>query len=140
MTGRAVAAVLTALLTVGLAGCGEQKRADISPQAAQVLASDVDAITAAARAKDATQVQQALQALRSHVDAHQASGDLSSERASRILAAAAKVGLDVGLPAPKVIVSPVPAPPARRQEPQKGESKDDKDKEEKDEDDEDEDD
>lgn len=107
-------------------GCGEQEQPEISPQAAQVLAADVDAVTAAARAGDATALQEALKTLRAHVDAQQESGDLSSDRAARILAAGARVALDVGAPAPEVVVSPVPvpAPAGGSQDKGKGREKD----------------
>lgn len=137
---RGTGALVAALLVVTVAGCGQQPEPDISAQAAKVLGADVDAITAAARAKDATKVQQALKTLRGHVDAQQASGELSPERASQILAAGARVAIDVGVPAPKVVVSRVPAPPApdldRGKDDKKDEGKkDDEDKEEKDKDD-----
>lgn len=140
LAGLLVAAVLGARLSA----CGRQDDPDISLEAATVLGADVDAITAAARAKDAAKVQEALKTLRTHVDEQQALGDLNTERASRILAAGARVALDVGVPAPKVVVSRVPAPPAPRQAPpqsDKNDQKDDKDDDkEKDEDQKDEDD
>lgn len=104
---RTAVAVLAAVVLVA---CGAQERSDISPQAAEVLAADVEAVTAAARAGDAAALQEALKTLRGHVDGQQESGDLSSARAARILAAGARVALDVGAPAPQVVVSTVPVP------------------------------
>lgn len=109
-----------------LVACAQQDGTEISPQAAQVLAADVDAVTAAARAGDAAALQEALKVLHGHVDAQQESGDLSSDRAARILAAGARVALDVGAPAPQVVISTVPVPvPADRGEGGRGKKKDD---------------
>lgn len=130
------ALAVTGALLVGLSGCGSDEP-EISPAAAKVLAADVDAITAAARAKDAAQVQAALKTLRAHVDEQQESGELSADRASRILAAGAKVALDVGVPPPKVVVSRVPAPPAPGPERGKDAKKDDEDEKKDDKNDED---
>lgn len=103
--GVVLGAVLAVLISVS--GCGEQKP-EISSVAAKVLSADVDAVTAAARAGDAAKLQQALRNLRVHVEEQQNAGQLSPARASTILAAGARVALDVGIPPPKVIVSPVP--------------------------------
>lgn len=103
--GVVMAAVLAVLISVS--SCGEQKP-ELSSAAAQVLSADVDAVTAAARAGDAAKLQQALRNLRVHVEEQQEAGQLSPARASTILAAGARVALDVGIPPPKVVVSPVP--------------------------------
>ena len=139
---RLLVALLLSAVT-GLSACGGQEGTEISPQAVKILGSDVDAVEAAARAGDAAKLQQALTALREHVDAQQRSGDLSSARASQILAAGARVALDVGVPPPVVVVSPSPVPAprteTRRTENGKGdddkEDEDDEDKEEKNKDD-----
>ncbi len=135
---RLLVALLLSAVT-GLGACGGQEGTEISPQAAKILGSDVDAVEAAARAGDAAKLQQALTALREHVDAQQRSGDLSSARASQILAAGARVALDVGVPPPVVVVSPSPVPAprteTRRTENGKGDDddKEDEDEEEKEE-------
>lgn len=101
-----------------------------------MLNADVDAITTAAKAWDATAVQRALKRLRAHVEQQQKAGELTPARAERIIAAGARVALDAGIPAPQIIVSPVPV---RAPTPEKDEDDDD-DKEDKEEDEKDEDD
>lgn len=101
----AVAAGLALVLSVS--SCGQQD-ADISPAAAEVLSADVDSVTVAARAGDAAKVQLALRTLGVHVAQQQKSGDLSPARASTILAAGARVALNLGAPPPRVVVKPVP--------------------------------
>lgn len=103
--------LLLALLTAALlAGCGGAQETGLTPAAAGVLGKDVDAITSAARADDATRVQELLLQLREDVERLQADGELSEARGARVLAAAARVATDVGAPEPEVVVTPAPAP------------------------------
>ncbi len=106
---RLVAAGLTAVL---LAGCSGSEPPSLSPEAARVLGTDVDAVAAAARAQDLGALRGALQALRSHVEQYQARDELSPERSSRIMAAAALVATDVEPPAPAAPAAPEPPAPA----------------------------
>lgn len=136
---RCCAVLATALaLLISVSSCGQQKP-EISPAAAKVLNADVDAVTAAARAGDAVKLQQALRSLRVHVEEQQKAGEVTPARASTILAAGARVALDVGIPPPKVVVSPVPVRVPVEQK-KKDEEEDDEDREEEDEDEEEEDD
>jgi cytoskeletal protein RodZ len=100
-----------------LAGCGGTEPPSLSPEAAQVLASDVDAVAAAARSQDVAALGGALQALRGHVEHYSTLEEISPERASRILAAAARVATDVQpaapQPAPEPAASAAPAPAVR---------------------------
>lgn len=114
-------------LLISLGGCGEQKP-EISSVAAKMLSADVDAVTDAARAGDAAKVQQALRTLGVHVAQQQKAGELSSARASTILAAGARVTLDLGVPPPRVVVSPVPVRvPVAPKKADKDEEQDDED-------------
>lgn len=132
MTPHRRCAVLAGALALVLSAssCGAQNP-EMSSASAKVLGADVDAVTAAARAGDAAKVQQALRTLGVHVAEQQKAGELSAARASTILAAGARVALDVGVPPPRVVVSPVPVRVPVEQKRDKDEDDDD----EKDEDD-----
>jgi hypothetical protein len=101
------AGVGVALGAVLLAGCAGGE--EISADAARVLDQDVDVITQSARAGDAARVQRALLQLRQHVEQYQAKDELSDERASRILAAGARVATSVR-PATRATTTPTPRP------------------------------
>lgn len=104
---RALAAAALALSV--LTGCGSDE--DLSAAAERVLQADVKAVETAARAGNRAGLQSALARLRTHVEEQQAKGEVSQERAARILAAGARVALDVGLPRPAPVATPS-RPPA----------------------------
>ena len=101
----AAAAVWGSVL-LGLVSCGTGHR-DLSDAAARVLQHDVNGVTAAASAGDPKRVEAALQQLRVDVARQHQDGELSAARAARILAAGARIRLDIsGPPTP----SPRPTP------------------------------
>lgn len=126
MTRSRCCAVLAGFLAllISVSSCGQQ-RPEISSAAAKVLSADVDAATAAARAGDAVKLQQALRNLRVHVEEQQKAGELSPARASRILAAGARVALDVGIPPPEVVRVPVEQKKVEKKKKDQGEEEDD---------------
>ncbi len=95
------------LAGVLLTGCGSSS---MSGQAATTLQLDANAVDRAARAGDGLAVDTALRRLRAHVASLRASGDLSAERAARVIAAAAAVALDVPRPTPPASPTPSPRP------------------------------
>jgi ABC-type Na+ efflux pump permease subunit len=103
----AVAAAGMLLLTTG---CGGSSIA-VSEKANRQLRLDVLAVTEAAAAKDAAAAAAALIRLHTHVVAFQQAGDLSSDRAAEIDAAATKVadGLDGLAPAAAQTTPPKPS-------------------------------
>jgi hypothetical protein len=88
-----------------LAGCGT---ADLSAKAELVLKADVAKVVTAARAGNGAAVRAAVDQLRRDVTAQREAGELSEERASRVLAAASLVAVDV--PVPKATPTPTPSP------------------------------
>lgn len=105
-----VLAVVAAGMVMLATGCGGSTTA-ISAKANHQLRLDVLAVTKAAAAKDAAAAAAALIRLHTHVVAFQETGDLSSERAAEIDAAATKVadGLDGLAPATAQTAPPKPS-------------------------------
>lgn len=91
-------------------GCGSSSTA-LSEKANRQLRLDVLAVTEAAAAKDTAAAAAALIRLHTHVVAFQESGDLSSDRAVEIDAAATKVadGLDGLVPTTAQAAPPKPS-------------------------------
>jgi hypothetical protein len=105
-----VIAVLAAGMVALATGCGAASSV-ISEKANRQLRLDVLAVTEAAAAKDTAAAAAALIRLHTHVVALQESGDLSSDRAAEIDAAATKVadGLDGLAPATAQTAPPKPS-------------------------------
>ncbi len=105
--GRSAKALWAAPVLAGLllTGCGSSS--GMSAAAATALQADASAIDKAARAGDGAAVQAGVRRLRAHVATYRTSGDLSVERAARVVAAAAAVAVDVPAPVP---TKPPPAP------------------------------
>ncbi|GAC1445760.1 MAG: hypothetical protein NVSMB55_28410 [Mycobacteriales bacterium] len=101
-----VGAAFVVALTV--VGCGSG--ADLSAPAAAVLQRDTAAVAAAARVGDLPRTSAALTRLRADVAQRRAHGEMSPERARRLLDAAARVALDVVAAHPSPPPSPAPAP------------------------------
>lgn len=91
---RALGALLVSALTV--AGCGGGAPA-LSEGAAGDLSARAAQVRAAAVARDRARAAGALAGLRSAVTTHRNQGQVSEERAARILAAAAEVEAQLGL-------------------------------------------
>lgn len=89
-----------------LAGCGSGS--DLSDRASALLKADAAAIAKTARAGDSTGLRAALTRLSQDVATQLGKGELSADRAARILSAAKDVAADA--PAPAVAVTPRPTP------------------------------
>jgi hypothetical protein len=119
-------AALTVVTLALVSGCGGSSTTDLSASAEALLKKDAAAVAAAARAADGTAVRTAVTRLRTDVAAQTRSGDVSSERAGQILAAATAVLGDVPVPVatprptPVVTGAPVVRQPATAQPKRKG--------------------
>lgn len=93
-----------------LGGCGSSG-GDLDSSAAALLQRDVAAVETAARRGDRTATERALAVLSRHVQERRAAGEISAERASRVMAAASAVGRSVPAARPSPAVKSPSATP-----------------------------
>ncbi len=120
-------ALLPAVVLAGLAGCGRE-RPSLSAAAAEDLAAKVSRVRMAAAAADETGARTALASVRQAVADGRGSGQISEDRAARILSAAAEVESRLGL-LPDPVPASTPTTP-RRPVVQEGDEKEDEEEEE----------
>lgn len=107
MTRRWVAVLAAAVITAACGGTG------LAPEAAEDLQQRTAAIRVAAEAGDIAAAEEAIDGLRSALNAHLATGAVDEERAAEIAAAADTVAerLDLLAPPPDADEEPAPAEP-----------------------------